>query len=220
MFLKRISLPEYEQLVQNSVPLASKGGRPGILLTPSQLIVKHTYKRSLWSSSTLWPYPRRFKRNAARLLAMGFTAPAVKEIFNFPVGECYLMVYQHLPGITVRELSKQGQVAHLQKLPQFVANLHHRGVYFRDLHTNNLLYQSHEQFALLDITSVKFHRASLNLHQRARNIVHLLRKQECRVALSGFGLLEFVKHYLNLTILSPSQQQQFWHHLRRQITHL
>jgi serine/threonine protein kinase len=215
MFLKRISVPEYEQLVQNSVSLANKGGRPGILLTPHHLIIKHTYKRNWWSSSTVWPYPMRFKKNAVRLLAMGFTAPTVKAVFNFPPGQCYLTIYSHLPGITVRELSQQGEVTHLQKLPQFIENLHDRGVYFRDIHTANLLYQPNQQFALLDIASVKIYPTPLNLRQRVRNMIHLIRKQECRDALLPIGLLELINQYLHLTPLSFHQRQRFWNYLRR-----
>jgi serine/threonine protein kinase len=201
MFLKRISVTEYERLIQNSVPLANKGSRPGVLLTPNQLIVKHTYKRQLWSSSTLWPYPKRFKRNAKQLLARGFNAPTVEDIFNFPQGQCYLTLYKHLPGMTICELSQQGQVAHLQKIPQFLVNLHQQGIYFRDLHTKNVLFQPNQQFALLDITSVKIQRHPLTPYQRARNIFHLLRKEECRNAFLPLGVSELVNNYLHLAAL-------------------
>jgi serine/threonine protein kinase len=220
MFLKRISVAEYEQLVQNSIPLAKKGGRPGILLTPEQFIVKHTYKRNLWSSSTIWPYPFRFKRNAARLSAMGFNVPLVKEIFTFPSGECYLTVYHHLPGTTIRTLSAQGHVAHLQKIPQLLVNLHQQGVYFRDIHTDNLLYQPNQQIALLDITSVKIQRYSLSPYQRARNVAHLLRTSECRAALAPMGLIELVNRYLMLAFLTTRQQKQFWYHLQKRMPQL
>ena len=119
--------------------------------------------------------------------------------------------------MTLYELSQQGQMVHLQQLPQFLVNLHQQGVYFRDLHTKNVLYQPNQQFALLDITSVKIQRRPLSPYQRARNIFHLLRKEDCRNAILPLGISELVNNYLRLAALPTDEMQRFWHHLQRRL---
>jgi tRNA A-37 threonylcarbamoyl transferase component Bud32 len=200
----------YEQLVANAQVIKLRRGKPAILLTPQKEIVKHIYRRSWFSSSRIWPYAERFIRSAALLGQRGILAPTIKGRYFYPKERCDILVYTYLEGKSLLTLARENNYAYLEKAPQFLGKLHDLGIYFRDFHLDNIIIHN-EEFALIDIASVKCsrHGRGLNLRYRAKNIVQIFAKNEDQDAYRVFGKDHFLSRYIESVKFSARKQKLF-----------
>ena len=88
--------------------------------------------------------------------------------------------YIPVAGDTLRALTKamDDPVPLLTNFAKFLAELHHKGVYFRSIHIGNVVVTENNEFALIDIADLKVFPKSLSIRQRNRNMKHLLRPPE------------------------------------------
>ena len=131
------------------------------------LIIKLWYRKYRWSSDRLFPYSGRFRKNSARLRALGVSAPAVIGWGRVEPGHVRFVSYQALQG---EILSTALERVDLDATASFVASLHDLGVDFRALHLGNILRNEAGDFSLIDVTDCRFKGGSLALRLRARRL--------------------------------------------------
>lgn len=154
--------------------------------------------KRLFSSAQLFPYSRRFCRNALKLARLGVPTLQVEACYRLPQPGMSAVLYRPLPGDTLRQIARAGQLdrALLGQLGAFVAGLHRRGVYFRSLHLGNIVRTPAGELGLIDIADLAARPWPLLGGQRLRNFRHLCRLPEDRQALGSDGWQEFCAAYL------------------------
>jgi hypothetical protein len=210
--LKREAL---QSLVEGAQLLEGTPEKPRVFLTKDQSIFKIFYPRQNFLANKFRPYAKRFVSNSVDLKERHVTAPDIQELYYITADEfpyelnaagCYCVLYPCIPGTTVRACCQKGDFAALQQLPKFLAALHKKGVFFRPIHLANLLWQGDGQFALLDISTVHFHRMPLSINKRARNLKHLLAKPIDAETFDQYRRGEWLADYLRHTNLSQFKQ--------------
>jgi tRNA A-37 threonylcarbamoyl transferase component Bud32 len=195
--MKTLNESDYNQLINGAKILEVDGDEGKVFLTTDQHILKcfRAKKDRSWASDLIAPHEKRFIKNAGCLIARGFKTITVTELFYFPHQTRYAVLYPCLPGETVRDRLRQGDTTVLDRLPDYLAALHKKGVYFRSLHLGNVLCQENNEFALIDIVDVRFQAMSLNPIKRARNFRHVLRYAADLQSLEDYGINKFINHY-------------------------
>ncbi len=174
--MESISAEKYNQIIRSSTILEKDGHGEKVLLTVEGDIVKIFRRKRLLSSALLFPYARRFAKNARRLQRLNI--PTVSDL---RLGHCCdpvrdLVWYQPLPGMTLRQYClKDGSKPIMDTLAKFVASLHSKGILFRSLHWGNIIVMEDLSLGLIDIADMRFRRRSLTVAERARNFRHMLR---------------------------------------------
>lgn len=171
-----------------------------VLRLPNGDILKMFRIKRLVSSARLYSHARSFCRNADRLHALGIPTVVVRQLFHFPDGIHSAVLYQPLPGVTLRQLALAGPLdtALLRRIAAFVANLHRQGVLFRSLHFGNILQTSSGQLGLIDIADLGIRPFPLGCAARMRNFRHLCRLAPDRLAFGKEGWLVFLNAYRDI----------------------
>ena len=203
-----ISQQQFDQLIAESQVLATGKRGPRLLETKQGEIIKVFPQRKWVSTNRLYPYAKRFMRNARLLGEYGFPSIEVTECQRLQGTATYLVKYPKLPGDDLRHLfnnSADGSV--WKEFAGFMASLHERGIFFRGIHLGNVLRLPEGSFVLIDITTVKFRRKALSLSERVRNLQHLMMYPEDVACFKSFGLKEFKHLYCKQSGLNKIQQQ-------------
>jgi tRNA A-37 threonylcarbamoyl transferase component Bud32 len=203
---QQISETAYQSLVANAQVLKLRRGNPAILLTPDQRIIKHIYQRPWYSSSRIWPYAQRFITSAKQLAKQGILVPEIHARYYYAPERCEILVYSYLNGKSLLTLALENNDTQLQGFPAFVAKLHRLGIFFRDLHLDNIIVYNNE-YALIDLASVKCYRKSLSLPKRAKNLLKILSKKEDQSTYNRFGKDNFIQQYMESCGLSSQKMQ-------------
>lgn len=168
--------------------------RPGLLLTRDNEIVKSFYRRKRLSSSLFLPQARRFVSNSLKLLEKNIRAPIAKEVIYCPDVPVHFVVYDRLDGEDFRELCEKNRIETLVHLPGYLAELHHKGIYFRAVHLGNVLFDGVD-LSLLDISDLSTSASPVGLFKRARNIAHLLNTEDDKAYFASYGVSQFLVEY-------------------------
>lgn len=152
-----------------------------------------------WSSARLFPYSKRFMRNAQGLRSLGIPTVNVLAAYRLADWRKTGVLYEPLPGLTLRQAAGNGQLtqAHIRQLGAFVAKLHRLGIYFRSLHFGNIVLTPSGEMGLIDIADLKLAGRPLGCHQRLRNLRHLCRLAKDRLFLREAGWPQFCEAYFN-----------------------
>ena len=160
--------------------------------------------KHLISSARIYPYSRQFCRNADRLHVLGVPTINIKQLFHFADSANSAVLYQPLPGQTLRQLAnaKQLDEAMLTNLGTFIASLHQRGIYFRSLHLGNIVVTPNGEFGLIDVADMSIYPWKLRCGRRLRNFYHICRLQKDirQLGLSGWSTVQ--ASYLEHSALS------------------
>jgi hypothetical protein len=159
-----------------------------VTLLPDGRILKVFWLRGFFTSSRVYSNARSFCRNAQRLQLRGIATVSHCELFHFAGSTDTAVIYQPLAGQTVREMLKMSQFNELtaQKLGQFIAELHKKGIYFRSLHCGNIV-STPSGFGLIDIADLKIYLWQVWAKTCERNFDRLMRYQEDVSHLSQHG---------------------------------
>ncbi len=197
--MDNLSSIQFERLVEGARVLTQGRRGPCVYLTPAGKVVKLFRQKGWWSSNRLYPYARRFARNAERLRELGFTSVNVERLAECRDLKAHLVVYPLLPGETIRELAARAedQQRALAGLPAYLSALHHSGVYYKALHLGQVLARADGSFALIDIHSTRFFPRPLSVNDRVANLLHILDYAQDRAALTRYGLVRFFSEYLS-----------------------
>jgi len=196
--MKELSELEYQDLIKNARILERDRAGGKVFLTKDDFILKCFRSKKLFSSSVIWPYAERFKKNSEQLKQMGFCSVNVTETYFIPQQARYAVSYPRLPGKTIRQALSDNptDLKPIESMAAFIASLHNQGIYFRSLHFGNILYLDDGQYALIDVVDTHFQKSSLNLAKRVRNFKHLARYQTDIDNICHYGNEVFLSSYL------------------------
>lgn len=174
--------------------------KPKVLETKTGEMIKLFYPRKKrLSSNSYKPYALRFCNNARQLRSLNFTAPDIKKIQYCPDLMTHVVYYEKLTGETMDTCPAIKTQENIIPIVAFIAKLHSKGVFFRSIHLSNLLYNADGNFALIDISDVKFTKKSLPLYLRYRNLKHVLLYKEDQNFWNNFGVNNFLHHYFKFS---------------------
>ena len=196
---------EYAKLTENAKLVKRTRTKIRLLLSQDNNIIKHIYKRKLLSSSTIWPYITRFIKNAKYLKSKNISVPNVHAAYFYPTLNCYILIYDYVEQPTLHNIAKNDDFSFFPKLAKFITELHAMGVFFKDIHLDNIIMNDNE-FTLLDLESLQYQRRPLTLRQRARNLAHLFNRKEDILFYQKFGWSNFLDHYFDAIYSTPKYQ--------------
>jgi len=203
-----ISCQEFTAICHDTETQTIKFGKtiqqPKVFEKNGDTIIKLFYpKKSRLSSDRIRPRAMRFYRNVNQLHQSGYTVPRVDKIQFCPELRMYLLYYPKIQGRDIRCLAKDGNLDVIRHVAHLLADLHEKGIFYRSIHLENLLYQPDGKIALLDVTDVKFKSAALSWYFRYRNIRHLFNEPLDKDLWQAFGISNFMKEYYQFAKLSP-----------------
>lgn len=206
-----LSATELERLCTGAEVLEQDArGLKVLRLSDGDMLKLFRVKRR-WSSAQLWPYSKRFCRNAARLVRLGIPTVSVLAWFQLTSSDLTAVLYRPLPGLTIRQIARSGGLDKqlLQQMGAFVARLHEQGVYFRSLHFGNIVQTPEGNLGLIDIADLSVRPWRLLGGERLRNFRHLCRLEEDRQGFGQDGWREFCAAYVAAGGSNKNTAQEF-----------
>jgi len=112
--------------------------------------------------------------NTKKLEALGIRCPKVIGTYEIRNPNPDIVHYVGLEGQSLRQRAKTEPINEETKkiIQQFVADLHKKGVFFRSLHSGNIIVQD-EKLGLIDVSDLKLKLAPLGDWERRRNYKHI-----------------------------------------------
>jgi hypothetical protein len=196
--MRTLSNDQYDALLmQSDVIEKDRHGIKVVRLSDGNFLKTFWYRHRI-SSRRLYPEWLRFVLHAGALKRREIPTVTVLESVRIPHLQRTAVIYQPLPGRTLRQVAADGEfdAALAEKLGRFVAQLHRKGVHFHSLHLGNVLLCSDGTFGLIDISDMKIFPWPLWANTRMRNFVHLFRYPQDLQILTDAGLRNFMDGYL------------------------
>jgi serine/threonine protein kinase len=208
--MQPLTQTEFAALLAEGTVLQAGTQGPRLIEHPNQLITKFFPPRKCLSSNLLVPYAKRFVKNAHRLQALQVQTVNPLNYGRLERSRTYYVTYPKIAGQDIRDyLSATKDSSILEWIAGFLAKLHEYGIFFRGIHLGNILQRQPEgDFALIDISVVKFKNKQLSLSCRKRNLRHLVHYPEDKAEFSGFGLTQFIHCYLKASSLSLVERKR------------
>lgn len=208
--MQTLTEAEYSSLIIDARVLEEDGFGVKVLALRDGNIIKLFRRKRLISSAAIWPYAQRFANNAKRLASLNIPCPQVIQLYKVPHLERDAVLYQPLPGVTLRHLQKKPDGVEVPsdlfvQLAEFVAKLHQLGVYFRSIHLGNIVLTPEQRLGLIDIADLKTQKRPLSTSQRQRNFKHMLRDAQDEQWLVSKAYGDFKQRYAELTGLTDQQ---------------
>lgn len=209
--MDRLSIQQFNKLIQDTVFLKGNHIKPKVLLkTSTQEVFKIIKKSKKWFSiSHIWSYAKRFEHASFHLKKLNISALYCKQIFYYPAAKSHIVIYNYVEGTDLCTLTNAKNPMYYTKVLQLVHKLHEAGVYFRDFHLGNVLLQENQRLTLIDVASVSIKKSPLNPRQRARNFLHWFNRQEDKPYFEYFSPEILVQEYLKLCQFTLKQQNKF-----------
>jgi hypothetical protein len=175
-------------------------------------ILKLFRVKRLVSSARFYSHARSFCRNAERLQALDVPTVIIRQLFHFPDRIHSAVLYQPLPGRTLRQTALAGELDHalLKHMAGFVATLHEHGVLFRSLHFGNIVQTPKGELGLIDIADLSIQPFALSCTARLRNFRHLCRLAPDRLAFGKEGWELFLQTYGKAVHLRLCSEKSFF----------
>jgi tRNA A-37 threonylcarbamoyl transferase component Bud32 len=189
---------EFERMLAGAEVLEQDAHGVKVLRLQSGDILKTFRVKHLISSARIYSHARSFCRNADRLEVLGIPTVMIRQLFHFVDSGRSAVLYQPLPGNTLRQIAETGNLEDLlmDHLGNFVADLHRRGIYFRSLHLGNIVQTPDGKLGLIDIADMSIKPWQLSCGQRMRNFRHMCRLAEDRRQFGREGWKQLVDAYL------------------------
>lgn len=181
-WMQVLTQEKYELWSAGAEVTASDNHGDKVLLLADGTYLKLFRIKRLITSARLFPYWRRFVRNADRLTELGVPTLSVREIYDIPHLGRTAVHYDPLAGKTLREIDTL-DARLVAQLGRFVTSLHERGVYLRSLHLGNVVQTPDGILGLIDIADMRIKSRALSRRLRVRNYHHLCRYDQDRVRL-------------------------------------
>ncbi|WP_256589685.1 MULTISPECIES: lipopolysaccharide kinase InaA family protein [unclassified Pseudomonas] len=151
---------------------------PKVYLLQDGKILKLFRRKRFFSSALLRPYSRRFIDNAIELQKLGVPTLQILQFFCLEKPGMTAVLYQPLPGQTLRQIASKQGFDWKQALPDLAAlirSLHRSGIYFRSLHLGNIVVTPDNRMGLIDVADMRFTRGPLPKRLIKRNLQHFAR---------------------------------------------
>jgi len=193
--IKAITAETFDQRVDSARLIVADLMGPKVMELDNGNMIKIFRRKRLFSSALFAPYAIRFTNNAFRLKELGIPTITPVELSHCRQRKTYVIEYQPLPGKLLRGLLvESNNDALFQQTAKFIADLHNKGVYFRSLHFENIVYHD-DRAGLIDIADMKIYRKPLSQTLRKRNFHHFMRYPADAGLINGFGVDRFEKAY-------------------------
>ncbi len=171
---------EYTRLQRGAKVLEADGRGAKVMSLADGRIMKLFRPRKTFTSARWFPRSLRFAKNAQTLQQLGI--PTVSDVicFKLPSQHFTGVLYQPLPGATLRQLGVAGLTTQgdYSQTGEFIAMLHQAGILFRSIHLGNVVKMADGQLGLIDIADLASQPWPLLKSQRQRNFRHLFRPDE------------------------------------------
>lgn len=165
------------------------------------------------SGANIFSYARRFCRNAKRLTAIDIPTVRIKSLYHFEESNSSAVLYTPLEGHTLSQLIHRGSVdlSLAEKLGDFLAELHQKGIHFHSLHTGNVVLAPDGHLGLIDISDLSIYAWPLLCNTRIRSFKRLCRYQDDikKLGLTFWNLLQesyFAKSQLSQRCINKIRQ--------------
>ena len=179
--MKKLTKQEYQVLREGATVIESDPFGEKVLLLSDGTYLKLFRARHLLSLARIYPYSKRFIRNAQKLL-------------RIPCIHLTAVHYSPLTGKTLKKLGDNIDLILINKLGRFIRELHEQGIHFRSLHMGNIVVTPENRLGLIDIANMKIYHKPLDRELRLRNFQHTARYPEDMAALMRF-LPGFIQGY-------------------------
>jgi hypothetical protein len=196
--MRTLSNDQYDALLmQSAIIEKDRHGIKVVRLSDGSFLKTFWYRHRI-SSRRLYPEWLRFVLHAGALKRREIPTVTVLESIRIPHLQRTAVIYQPLPGRTLRQVAETGafDAALAGRLGRFIARLHRTGVHFHSLHLGNVLLCPDGRFGLIDISDMKVFPWPLWANTRMRNFVHLFRYPDDLSILTGAGIHSFMNGYL------------------------
>lgn len=206
-----LTAAEFERMRASAEILEQDAKGLKVLRLENGDILKLFRVKHLISSARLYSHARSFCRNADRFKGLGVPTVTIKQLFHFSDSNRSAVLYQPLPGCTVRQIAHSEGLNEqlLQHMGVFVAGLHRHGIYFRSLHFGNIVQTPVGELGLIDIADLSIRPWRLSCHERLRNFRHLCRLADDRQWFGQDGWRVFCAAYIKASGLTGSDARQF-----------
>lgn len=203
MKIQHINTEKLNVLRHDTKPLSIKpNGKIGVLRKGDNEYIKFFYPRKGFSSDKIVPFYKRFINNTEKLHQKNISTCMVKQVYYSPDQKCHIVVYQGVKGEALSSLLSQKKVL-LDHFIVELVRLHEAGIFFRDLHFDNILQQPSGEFALVDIADCSIFKNPLSINRRARSVARLLRIKKDVGFHQTYGTENFIAAYCRAAGLSP-----------------
>lgn len=173
--MRKLEQNDYQALRDGAEVLEADAFGEKVLKLPDGRFLKLFRRKRLLSSAAWYPYAQRFADNAAALVRYGIPCPQVVAVYRISAIQRDAVLYDPLPGITLRHWNAQAhsdeeKCALRADLNRFILALHQAGIYFRSLHLGNVVLTPQGQLGLIDISDLRIYRRALGRLMRKRNL--------------------------------------------------
>ena len=198
--MQALSSTQLTHLTQDAEVLEADGLGPKVYRLADTSILKVFRRRHWLSGGSIWPYAKRFAKNAQTLRLRGFRTPEIIAIYHLEDSINATAVHYHsLPGGTLRHALKSATPEQrelwVEALGQELAKLHQKGIYFRSAHLGNFLLMPDSNLGIIDIADLRLSRRPLSNAKRARNLRHISRYDTDKKWLFNDHLEAFLRGY-------------------------
>ncbi|QXI29027.1 toluene tolerance protein [Pseudomonas vanderleydeniana] len=178
MQCSRLSNAALNSLIDGAKILEADSFGAKVYLLQDEKILKLFRRKRFFSSALLRPYSKRFIDNAQRLSGLGIPTLSVMEFYSLEAPGMTAVLYQPLPGQTLRQIAQEPGFSWPQMLPaliDLIRNLHESGIYFRSLHLGNVVRTPEGKLGLIDVADMRFFKTPLPQRLIKRNLQHFAR---------------------------------------------
>lgn len=204
--MKRLNSKQFKLLCSTGQLLKGTAERPKIIRSPENHIIKMIYKRQKWLSSTyIRPYAKRFQARSQKLAMKQIIAPRIIQSYQCPAHQCDILIYPEIQGQPLKQCLNQQR---LHQLAQFLVELHQKGIFFWDLHLDNIIVTPNNKMGLMDVATAHVSNAPLRLKSRARNLGRLMNIDYDTLTMYKHELNAFFQSYLFASNLDKQSQQK------------
>jgi tRNA A-37 threonylcarbamoyl transferase component Bud32 len=200
--MKVLSKDEYQQLLKETKVIEQDKHGEKVLEYPDGRYMKLFRLKRLISSALIYPYWRRFVRNAKGLKRLEIpTVATIESVLKVPHIKKTAVIYQPLLGDTIIHLYKKNTLTNelIKQFGEFVATLHYKGVYFSSLHLGNVVLTPENKLGLIDISDMRIVRFPIPVFTREANMRYLFHCRQGLKLLSPTGVEHFIEGYLSKT---------------------
>lgn len=171
---------EFELICTDATVLEQDERGVKVLQLASGDMLKIFRVKRAFSGANIYSYARRFCRNAKRLSARDVHTVSIKSLYHFKASNNTAVLYTPLEGQTLSQLIHRESIdlSLAEKLGDFLAELHQKGIHFHSLHTGNVVQTPDGQLGLIDISDMSIYAWPLLCNTRMRSFKRLCRYQD------------------------------------------
>ncbi len=201
---------DFEEMCHNAQILEQDERGVKVVQLPSGEILKVFRVKRLISGANIYSYARRFCRNAERLSKLAIPTVSIKVLYHFEGSSNTAVLYSPLPGKTIRQLIRENAISPnlAEKMGEFLANIHSKGIHFHSLHTGNVVQMPDGNLGLIDISDMSVYAWPLFCNTRIRSFKRWCKYQDDMNALGKMFWMSLQASYFSNSHLSNRCEQK------------